>query len=102
MDYSPEISVKFNAISVALSGKSGSLTQQDVDDLVTRASQYLDSGNPIFRAVSEFATQYQICKSDKDQLFAICETMHRAVIAENNSAALVEDFSVNEGAGTDG
>ena len=97
MTYSPAVAVKSEALAVAMAAKAGTLDGDAVDALRQKAEEWLPSDHPVFRAVMEFATHYPLVRFSPDELFARGEGLHQALIAENNSAALVEDFGGIDG-----
>jgi hypothetical protein len=60
-----------DATAVAMRAMVGDLDPLDVDHLVTRATQLLDSEDPVFRAVTGFATQHELCRRQPAALAAI-------------------------------
>lgn len=80
MAYDPRIGIGLAAASVALKAKCRQLDVMDVDDLYTRAEQELDHDDPLFRAVSTFATQYQVWAQDAVQLAQLGDDLSHAVI----------------------
>lgn len=68
MSYDPALSVRFSAFAVAQQAKINSLEPSSVDDLVTRAEQLLGSGDVLTRAITGFATQYQVARHQPDRL----------------------------------
>jgi len=92
MTYSPAIAVKSEALAVAMAAKANTLDADAVDALRQKAEEWLISAHPIFRAIMEFATHYPLIRFSPNDLFARGEALHLALIAENNSAALVDDF----------
>lgn len=92
MTYSRSIAVKSEALAVAMSAKANTLDADVVDGLRQKTEEWLDSTHPVFRAVMEFCTHYPLVQFVPDELFARGEALHQALIAENNSASLVDDF----------
>jgi hypothetical protein len=60
--------VMTDATSVAMRAMVGDLDPLDVDHLVTRATQLLETDDPVFRAVTGFATQHELYRRQPDQL----------------------------------
>ncbi len=79
MMYHARVSIGLSAASVALKAKCGQLDAMDVDDLQARAEQELGRDDPLFRAVSAFATQYQI-HGGADDLVRLGGDLHHAVV----------------------
>jgi len=80
MGYDPRIGIGLAAASVAMKAKCGQLDEMDVDDLYARAEQELGHDDPLFRAVSAFATQYQVWAHDAPQLARLGDALSHAVI----------------------
>jgi len=97
MTYSPAIAVKSEALAVAMAAKANMLDGDAVDTLRQKAEEWLPTDHPIFRAIMEFATHYPLIKFNPDELFARGEGLHQALIAENNTAALVDEFGGIDG-----
>jgi len=95
MTYAPKSAVKYEALDVAMNAKANSLDSEAVDNLRQKAEEWLTSDQPLFLAVMEFATHYPLVCRDPDALFARGEVLHQAVIAQNNSDALVDEFSAD-------
>lgn len=97
MSYSPKIAVKSEALALAMCAKDGSLDAEAVDNLRQKAEEALTSDLPLYRAIMEFATHYPLIFRSSDELFSRGETLHQAVIAENNSDVLTQDFAADQG-----
>ena len=97
MTYSRTIAVKSEALAVAMLAKDNSLDGETIDNLRQKAEEWLASDHPIFRAIMEFATHYPLIQMDAAALFARGEALHNALIAENNSVALADDFGGFDG-----
>jgi hypothetical protein len=65
--YSPSVQVGLAAATVALKARAGQLTMGDVDELRERAEQLLTREDPVYLAVTWFATQF-MQSPDPDQL----------------------------------
>ncbi len=64
-----------DATAVAMRAMVNDLDPLDVDHLVTRASQLLETSDPVFRAVTSFATNHEICRRRPQELAAIGEQL---------------------------
>lgn len=62
------LNLRLAAVSVAYCAKSGACEPEDVDTLVTLAQQQLPAADPLHRAITGFATQYQMCRHDPEAL----------------------------------
>jgi hypothetical protein len=58
------------AQAVALSARTGQLTQHMVDDCRTRAEELLPRDHPVRSAILAFATMYEAHRRDADQMQA--------------------------------
>lgn len=58
----------FAAQAVALSARTGALTQNAVDDMRTRAEELLPRGDDLRAAILSFATMYEDCRRDAGAL----------------------------------
>lgn len=67
------------AQAVALSARTGSLTQHAVDDMRTRAEELLGRDDPMRAAVLAFATQYELHRRDPYALQKLGEALERAL-----------------------
>jgi hypothetical protein len=80
------IGFKFAAIAVAYRAQCGDVDPLDVDHLLVEADTRLHRDHRIFRAVSRFATQYQLAEHDRRALRQLgCEL-----------AAQVEGWPISE------
>ena len=79
MTHEPKVAVQFQAMSVAMRAKSSDLDATDVHELVTLAQQLLADDDPIFLAVTTFATQHEIYARDPDHLIRIGGDLHDAI-----------------------
>jgi len=98
MSYSQMIAVKVEALAVAMNAKVNALDAEAVDNLRQITEEQMTHNDALFRAVMDFATQYPLIARNPDALFARGESLHNAIIADNNTAALAADF----GGGFDG
>lgn len=57
-----------DATAVGMRAMVGDLDPLDVDHLVTRAGQLLEADDPVFRAVTSFATQHELCRRQPEAL----------------------------------
>jgi hypothetical protein len=78
---SPRHTVAFAATAVALRAKTFALTNLDVNELRTSAEQLLDAGHPLRRAVTEFASLWEVNKHDGAALVEMGDRLFRAVEA---------------------
>lgn len=75
----PKVQVGMSALSLALKARTHQCDDMDVEETHTLATQLLDDDDPMFRAVSSFATQYQIYATDRVMLAQIGEDLMHAV-----------------------
>ncbi len=68
MTWSPRFQVAADATAVAMQAMVNDLDAISVDDLVTKAGQLLESDDPVFRAVVEFATQHELVRRQPEML----------------------------------
>ena len=78
-DQPPRLRVAMNALSVAMSAKSRTLDPQDVGALQVRAEELLDHADPVFRAVSTFATQFELHRRAPDEWYELGRALHQAI-----------------------
>lgn len=71
MSPDPQIAIQFEAFDVGMKAEVNDLPQQDVDDLVNRAEELLDTGTPLFRAISGFAVAFELAQRNPDELRGI-------------------------------
>ena len=81
-----DISVMLAAQSVAMQAMIDDLDQSAVDDMRTRAEE-LKCGQALYRAITSFATQYQIVRHDPPALRAEGEVLRDAVLAASRAPA---------------
>ena len=79
--------VLFAATAVALTARTGGLTQNAVDDLRTKAEELLDRGDDLRLAVLSFATMWEEYHRDPYALEKLGEALGRAVDQALNPAA---------------
>ena len=92
MTYCPTTAVKFDALAVVLAAKTGELDAEAVDDLLSKADNLFTSDHPFYRAISAFTTHYPLVLLNPEQLLAQAEILHDALLAENTSQALQDNF----------
>lgn len=74
----------FAAQAVALSARTGSLTQHAVDDLRTKAEELLPRGDDLRSEILSFATKYEELRRDAYAVEKLGETLERALAASLN------------------
>lgn len=79
MTKTPRSKVALNAVAVALSAQSQCLEAQDVTGLQVRAEELLDRDDPLFRAVCQFTTMFDLHRHDPDQWPELGRELHHAV-----------------------
>lgn len=79
MDRPPRQRVAFNAVAVALSAQSQCLEAQDVTGLQVRAEELLHRDDPLFRAICEFTTMFDLHRHDADQWPELGRNLHHAI-----------------------
>lgn len=67
------------AFSVAMGAKAGRLEALDVDVLEEQAEQLLEPGDPLRRAISDFATQFPVVVCEPPRLAEEGARLARAV-----------------------
>jgi len=67
------------ALSVAMSARTGSLTQHAVDDLRTKGEELLPRGDDLRSAILSFATRYEQLKRDQVALKYLGEELQAAL-----------------------
>lgn len=65
-----------NTLAVAMSAKAGTLEHADVATLQVKAEQLLDHSDPLFFAINDFATQFELHRRDPSQWAALGEVLH--------------------------
>lgn len=75
------IPVMMSAQHVAMRARLGELEQLDVDDMLTRAEELLDHGADLYRAITGFATQFQMARHDAGALAMQGRILQEAVDA---------------------
>lgn len=68
MSYEPKLAVRMAAFALGQTAKINGLTPEDVEDLRARAERDLPSDDELFRAITQFATQYEIHSRDAGKL----------------------------------
>ena len=79
MSWTPKGAVAMDAIAVGMQAMLNDLGAEDLAGLLSRAEELLESDDPIFLAITNFATDWEICRADADRLRAIGETLRDAV-----------------------
>lgn len=82
-----DLSVKIAAQHVAMRAKLNELDPLDVEDLLGRAEEVLDHGSDFYRAITGFATRYQVARHDPGQLAAEGRWLAEALEREIGMAA---------------
>lgn len=67
------------ALAVALSARTGSLTQHGVDDLRTKAEELLPRGDDLRTAIISFATRYEQLRRDAYGLKCLGDELQAAL-----------------------
>lgn len=62
------MAVLLAAQHVAMRAKLGEVDPMDVDDLLARAEEMLDHGSDLYRAVTSFATRFQVVRHEREEL----------------------------------
>ncbi|MEO1024047.1 MAG: hypothetical protein AAFX07_00655 [Pseudomonadota bacterium] len=75
----PRISCLFDAVSVAMSAKVADVDGMQVERMVSVAQQVLEADDPALRAITEFATQYELHAFDAEKLIELGTTLHDAL-----------------------
>lgn len=70
-----------DATAVAMRAMVNDLDPLDVDHVVTRAGQLLEADDPVFRAVTHFATQHQLCRYRPEELAALGRELRDRMLA---------------------
>lgn len=91
------VSVQLAALSVAMGATVNDLDPLAVDDCLTQAQQLLASDHPLYRAVTGFATQYQLCRHDTDALAMQGRILRGAVETACGAAPLRHERSDIDG-----
>lgn len=73
------VQVGMSAFALAMKAKSNQADEMDVEEVVTLAQQMLPSSDPLHRAVTSFATEYQLIAHDADRLRVAGEELSAAV-----------------------
>jgi hypothetical protein len=71
--------VAMNAVAVAMSAKAGTVELQDVIGLQVRAEELLDHGDPLFRAVCRFTTDFDMYRYARSEWPRMGTELHQAV-----------------------
>lgn len=64
MVYDPALAVRFSAFTVAYNAKIGAVEPHEVDGLRAMAERTLEVDDPVRRAITSFATQYELHAHD--------------------------------------
>ena len=65
-----------DVLAVAMAAKAGTLDYADVVRLQTKGEQLLGRDDPLFYAVSDFATQFELHRRDPSQWAALGALLH--------------------------
>jgi len=79
------------AQAVAMRAMIDDLTQMDVDDMRNLAEELLDTDLPIYRAVTGFATQYDMACHDPEALAMQGRILRDAVLAAVGSGPVLAE-----------
>ena len=79
MTYDPELAVRFSAFAVAQNAKIGAVEAHEVDGLRAMAERELGVDDPVRRAVTHFATQYELKAFDPAGLVQIGHELSDAI-----------------------
>lgn len=71
--------VASHGVSVAMAAKSRTLEPEDVGALRIRAEELLSRSDPLFFAVTEFATQFELYRWQPDEWVALGQTLHHQI-----------------------
>lgn len=74
-----KLKCRMAALAVAMAAKTGAVEALDVDTLEEMAAQLLHWDDPLRRAITEFAVQYELSIWDRTLLIAAGEALFRAV-----------------------
>lgn len=77
-----EQKVSWAALSVALSAQINALDAMDVEALVNQARDGLPEASELGRAITAFATRYQLVRRMPDDLAEAGKELHRAMLRE--------------------
>ena len=84
-----DLPAKLAAQAVAMRAMVNDLDQMSVDDMRTRAEELLDTDLPIYRAVTGFATQYDLASHDPEALAMQGRILRDAVLAAVGSGPVL-------------
>lgn len=79
------------AQAVAMRAMIDDLTQMDVDDMRNLAEELLDTDLAIYRAVTGFATQYDLARHDPEALAMQGRILRDAVLAAVGSGPVLAE-----------
>jgi len=71
--------VLFDALSLAMQAKAGSIDPQDIDEVQACTEQVLTSSHPVTLAINDFATQYQLHAHDYARVTELGDELLRIV-----------------------
>jgi len=71
MSYDAHLAVRFAAFTLAQNAKIGAIEADEVDDLRAMAERALEADDPVRRAITYFATQYELHAHDPAGLMQI-------------------------------
>ncbi|MGB1390807.1 MAG: hypothetical protein ACPG61_18185, partial [Paracoccaceae bacterium] len=77
--YDPIVAIRMDAFACAMRAKINDLPSQDVDLLMTRAEEALNSDAPLFRAITSFVVQYEEVRFNREALAQIGDALSNAV-----------------------
>lgn len=76
---SPRVACLFDALAVAKSARVADVDGLQVERMVTTASQVLDQDDPALRAITGFATQFELHQFDPERLEELGRTLDDAL-----------------------
>lgn len=79
----PDVSVMLAAQAVAMGAMVDDLDQHTVDDMRQLAEELLHSDDPLYRAITGFATQFQIAEGDAGALAMQGRILRDAILDAN-------------------
>ena len=79
MDKPPRQRVALNAVAVALSAQTQCLEAAEVRGLQVRAEELLGRDDPLFRAICQFTTMFDLHRHAPDEWPELGRTLHHAV-----------------------
>ena len=73
------VTVMMAASAVALSARSGQVTQHDVEDLRVKTEELLGRDDPMRGPILTFASMYEVHRRDREAVRALGEDLWRAI-----------------------